>query len=53
MAFSQTRVLVIEEHFEAERIILILPESEPIIRQQESIITRSVAVQQLIAFPVA
>ena len=46
-------VLVVDKDFESERIILILSYGESIVREEEPVSAASIAIQQLVSFPIA
>ena len=45
--------IVVQKNFEAQRVVLVLPQRESVIRQQKPVIACAVAIKQLIALSVA
>ena len=53
MSFSATFLTVVEEYLEAQRVVLVLTQSEPVVGQQEAVISRTIAIEKLFTFSIA
>ena len=46
-------ISMVNEDFEPQRVVLVLPDREPVVDNQESIGPQTVTVEKLITFPIA